>query len=349
MTTRRACARPTICHSLGCALFVAVLGLSPRVAAGPAPEMPAARMVEVTPPACEAVSFPTVAFLDSLRVELAGRGLACCTLVDAGGEARTTAALRVSLELVPCAADGERVEAAVHDLSDGRVVAREITLSDVAQPARSRALALAVAELMRTLGHGARDEAPPPVATAAEASRPAPPPPPSSRQSGLALEVAGEARLLPARDTILWGGRVRVAVPWRALHVAIDLGGGYASAGAELGNVLLRSVSAGVGVGPRLSTRTAVVDVGVRAEAGWAWIHGETGLLDVRTGSGSDLTASAGVRASVALPARWMLRPCLALEGGFMLHGVKGEVNGQPVVGMTGYYLLAALGLGVVP
>jgi hypothetical protein len=41
------------------------------------------------------------------------------------------------------------------------------------------------------------------------------------------------------------------------------------------------------------------------------------------------------------------VRPHLSLESGAVVRGVKGEVNGQPVAGMTGYYLLAALGIAV--
>ena len=352
MSTRRAFARPANRDSVAFALFITMTGLAPRVAAavGPAPRMPAERLVEVTPPSCGGDSFPTVAFLDSLRVELAGRGLACCALVDPGDDSRTTAALRVRLELSPCAADGERVQAEVRDPSDGRVVAREIALSDVAPPARSRALALAVAELIRTLGQEARNEAPPPIPVVAVGSRPsAPPPPKGERPLGLSMQLEGEAKVLPTRATTVWGGRVRLTLPWRMLHADLDLGAGYASAGADLGDVTLRTASLGMGVGPRLLTRIAVIDLGLRAEVGWAWISGAAASADVRTGSGSGVVFSAGLRAAAALPARMKVRPSLALEGGPVLQGAKGEASGRPVVGMTGYYLLAALGIGVAP
>jgi hypothetical protein len=39
--------------------------------------------------------------------------------------------------------------------------------------------------------------------------------------------------------------------------------------------------------------------------------------------------------------------PQLSLETGAVVRGVKGEMNGEPVAGMTGYYLLAALGIAV--
>jgi hypothetical protein len=163
------------------------------------------------------------------------------------------------------------------------------------------------------------------------------------------VRVEGEARALPTRDTLLWGGRLRLAKPWRRLHLDVDVGAGYASVATELGDVKLQTASVGLGFGPRISTTTAVVDLGLRAEAGWARVHGESELLDVRAQAGSELTASAGLRASVELPAQSPIRPSLALECGSVLRGVRGEANGRSVVGMTGYYLLAALGIGVVP
>ena len=147
----------------------------------------------------------------------------------------------------------------------------------------------------------------------------------------------------------MWGGRVRLAAPWRKLHTDLDLGFGLASAHDELGDVLFRSVSVGVGVGPRFANRIATLDIGLRSELGWAWVRGETDLADVRAQAGSGWTSSAGMRASVDLPASLNLRPGLAVESGWVVHGVKGEAGNRPVVGMAGYYLLAALSIVVSP
>jgi hypothetical protein len=346
MSTGPVFLRRTICNRVRHAVFIAVAGIAcPGWAA--VERAPAARVVEVTPPVCGNGAFQAVAFLDSLRVELAGRGLACCTLAEPGGEGGDAGALRVTLELVPCAADAEQILASVRDPSDGRVVAREISFSDVAETARPRALALAVAELIRTLGHPPEKQTPPPPAAVVSS---APPPPPSpTRTARLSLALEGEARVLPARSTTVWGGRARVTVPWRSLHADLDVGGGYASAASDLGDVVLRAASLGVGFGPRLATRAAVIDLGLRAELGWAWIRGHALSADVHSGSGSGLISSAGLRAAAALPAALRIRPCLALEGGAILQGVNGQSSGRAVVGMTGYYLLAALGIGVLP
>jgi hypothetical protein len=281
-------------------------------------------------------------------VELAGRGLTCCAVAEPG-ETGVPAALRVSLEVAPCAADVEKVLVEVSDGADGRVVVREVALSDVAQTARPRALALAVAELMRSLGQQpAPDEPPPPVAVVVTPPPPSPPAAPV-RAIGLSLQVEGEVRALPARSTTVWGGRARVTAPWRWLHADLDVGGGFASAGSDLGEVLLRTASVGLWGGPRLASRIAIVDLGLRGELGWAWIRGEPNSSSVRGGSGGKLLASLGLRAAAALPAALSLRPCLAVEGGGVLAGLDGQAGGRGVLGVGGYYVLAALGIGVVP
>jgi hypothetical protein len=290
-----------------------------------------------------------VPFLDYLRVELSGRGLVCCTVADLTSGATAAASVRVSIEIVPCSSDGEGVQLSARDLANSRGADRRVSLSDIAPAARPRALALVVAELIRSLGQPAPDDAAPRVAVSTEGSPPKVAELERPRPSRVSINLEGEARLLPSRDTTMWGGRVRLVAPWRWLHADLDLGADYASAQVDLGEVLLRSATVGVTVGPRFPAQVAIIDLGLRAELGWAWIRGETGLADVRAQSGSDLVSSMGLRASLEIPARMTVRPSLALEGGYVLHGVKGEADAQAVVGMTGYYLLATLGIAVSP
>ena len=317
-----------------------------------APPLSEAESVVISTPLCKVEPFSLASFLDSLQVELAGTALRCCTLVQPGDRTPTAASLRVKVELAPCVADADRVQVSVQEPHDSRVVEREVSLADVAQTARPRALALVVAELIRSLEQGAPSETPEAIAVPAKrafaSSTPAPTPPSEiARPVALSIHVAGEARGLPKWHTTMWGGRVGFTVHWRILHADLDLGADYARARAELGDVLVRSASAGFGLGPRLATRIAIIDLGLRAELGWAWIRGETRFADVRTGAGSDLISTVGFRVSFEVPAELKIRPGLTLESGGVVRGVNGEVNGQPVVGITGYYLLAALGIAV--
>ncbi len=171
-----------------------------------APTSPDIQSVVVSPPRCEADSFPLVAFLDSLRVELAGRGLLCCALAEPGDGAPTVASLRVTIDpIIHCATD--RVQIAVQGPDGATLVEREISLADVAEAARPRALALAVAELIRSIGQAKRDD----KATAVS-SKPTPPPsspsppPVVTRAPVLSMHLEAEARDLPTRNTVLWGG-----------------------------------------------------------------------------------------------------------------------------------------------
>lgn len=312
-----------------------------------APPASEAHSVVLSLPLCKVDVFPLVAFVDSLRVELAGRGLDCCTLANPGDGIATAAALQVKVEIVPCVADADRVQVTAYSPADSRTVERQVSLADVVQPARPRALALAVAELIRSLGLG-RGESSKTIAVSAQASA-APPPsrPEAARLTALSIHVEAEARGLPTRQTIMWGGRARFTGQRRMFHVDLDLGADYARARSELGNVFLLSASAGLGLGPRFAIRNLILDLGPRAELGWAWIRGEPAFAQVRTGAGSDLISGVGFRGSIEAPAQVRIRPSLTLESGGMIRGVKAEVNGQPVAGVTGYYLLAAFGIVV--
>jgi hypothetical protein len=210
-------------------------------------------------------------------------------------------------------------------------------------------LALVVAELIRALGQAV---APAEADTAGVAAAPAsiaPPRPSAARPAELSLELEGEARGALSRDTILWGARLRFSSQWSAVYAELDLGGDFARTHVDQGDVLLRSASAGLGMGPRFATGVAIIELGLRAELGWAWIRGETARTDVQTGAGSDLIANAGLRLSLAAPARGKVRPSLAVESGGVIRGVKGVVNRQDVAGITGYYWLVSLGIAISP
>jgi hypothetical protein len=328
------------------ALPVAQPAESAPSAAWPSPE---ARSVMVSPPLCKVGAFPLAPFLDYLRVELAGRGLACCTLADPDHTMPTVASVQVKVEIDPCTADADRLQVSAHAAAVPRTAERQVSLADVPETARPRALALAVAELIRSLEQGLPGKVPEAVVVAGQDSVASPASSLSEelRPIHMSIHVEAEARGVPTRDTTLWGGRVGLTAHRQIFHADLDLGGNTARTQVALGDVLLRSASVGFGFGPRLANRTAVLDLGLRAELGWAWIRGTTTLTDVRTGAGSMLISSVGIRAALEIPAHVKVLPRFALEAGAMVNGMKGEASGTSVAGMTGYYLLAALGIGV--
>lgn len=341
----------SICHRLSAVLPISLVLLCPQVQAASAAKALAIGppSIEVWAPSCRAGSLPMTLFLDYLRVELAGSGLDCCTFAEPRGGPTTTASLRVALEIIPCTSDNEDVLASVHALSEARAVERVVSLADVAATARPRALALAVAELIRSLEQPMREEPPRPSVVVAEATSSSPTTPAVAQPRKFVLHAEGETRAVPTRDTTMWGARAGLSVPWHKLYVDVDLGVDLASAHDDLGEVLFRSASVGLGVGPRFAGRTVRLDVGLRIEMGWAWVHGETSLADVRTGAKSDLISNLGLRASVEIPVGMKIRPRMALEAGGVLHGMNGEASKRPLVGLSGYYVLAAVGLAVSP
>jgi hypothetical protein len=344
MSTREGALPRKRAYRLGAWLLHASLLAWCVPAAAQGPMSTAAQVVEVAPPLCKDEAFAMVPFLDALRVELAGRGLACCTLVEADKATINTQALRVNVELVTCAPDAAVVRIGVVDSRRTRASEREISLVDVTATARPRALALATAELIRSFGQMPAPERPAILQLASSAPSPSKP-----EEPGMAFRMSlhgeGQVRLLPTRNTTLWGGRLRLSLPGRNLYAQLDLGVDYASAQTELGRVSLRGVSLGLGGGLRLANRLVIFGLGPRFELGQAWIEGETKAADVRTGSGVGVFSCLGLRASLEAPSGTRLRPGLALEGGGVLHGVRGESDGRTVVGITGYYLIGAVAI----
>lgn len=336
-------------RSLGHRAGVVALGVLLAVGSGraglAAESTDQSRPVEISGPSCKAEAFPTVAFFDSLRVELAGRGLSCCTVSDPAAAPVSGDTLRVSLEIVPCAAETTTVQVRVSGSPDVPPVEHQVSLADVAPSARARALALAAAELVRSFGQGPVQPKPAPQVSA----QPSPPvtPAPAPMASRISLHAEGQVRMLPTRNTTLWGGRLRLTVPWRMLYAQVDLGGDTTSAKTDLGTVSLHSVSLGLGLGPRFAGRTLILDLGPRFELGRAWIRGETSASDVTAGRGGGTVATLGLRAALQTPAENRLRPGIAFEAGGVLRGTRGESDGHTVVGITGYYLIGTVAISL--
>jgi hypothetical protein len=323
------------------AVAVLLVASGRLAAAAPAPS------VVISPPVCKSDAFPLIPFLDSLRVELAASRLGCCTLAEADDQEPADGSLHVRIEIEPCVADSNRVQVSAQAAADARATEREVSLADVIPSARPRALALAVAELVRSLEQGAPKPPSDTITAPAKAAVLAPPPAAGTPARALEAVFEGESRVYPARDTVMWGGRLRFTASRSRFHAALDCGADFARAGSDLGNVLVRGATAGFALGPRLKTGIAIIDVGLRAELGWAWMRGETTSTDVHTGAGSGLISSLGLRVSLAVPARLKVRPSLTLESGAVVRGLEGEVNRQLAAGMTRYYFIAGLGVGV--
>ncbi len=193
-------------------------------------------------------------------------------------------AIRVTLAVAPCAPASEIVQIAVVDPAAGRSLKRELPLTDVTPAARPRALALAVAELVRSLGEAAPDGPVPP---------PSRPPPSIGSSAGAAATVAldAEYRRYAADATGLWGGRLSVSGTRARLVGTLDAGGLWTHARTDLGDVRLRAATAGLALGRRFELSRIVITLAARGELGAAFVAGQSTLPAVRAAEGTNLVA----------------------------------------------------------
>ena len=169
------------------------LGLGLGLAASRARAAPPdAARIHVAAPGCAA---PLL--VRSLQVELAAVGPDCCT-VDESPAASPPGAIGLTID--PCDPEADQIAIALSDPARGGAIRRDLPLADVSPPARPRALALAVAELIRTL-LAARDQPlspplrPPPPATLG-------PPPPADDSHRLGADAAADLELSATRSAI---------------------------------------------------------------------------------------------------------------------------------------------------
>jgi hypothetical protein len=307
----------------------------------PAATPPAA--VQVIPPMCPVAPLSLPAFLDSLRVELAGRSTRCC---DAGGAAPDAATVRVALAVEPCDAAAGRVIVTADEVRAGRSIRREIGLEDVAAGARPRALALAVAELVRSIDAPASAPAPAPDAAPALAIAARPDGGDGGARPAIGAAADAELRLYPGRSTALWGGRLSLTAAGGRWQAALAAEAAAGDQHTELGSVSIKMLALGVGGGPRFDLGNGTVALGLGAEVGWAWIAGAPALEGVRGGTGSGPTAA--LRALLAFEVRAARGVALraALEGGYTVLGVNAFADRTPAGGISGPSVIAAGGVG---
>jgi len=297
------------------------------------------QVIRIFPPACEEAPVAVDDFIDSLRVELAGRQPHCC-VVGPGGDAAADA-IRVTLSIEPCDPATEPIGVAVELVAAQRTTERQVSLADLPREARPRALALAVAELIRSAGEPEN-----PVVL------PTPIPPPIENAAppvALVGTAAGDVRRFFGQDSTLWGGRLGLSVWSGRWQATIDAGVARNETSTGAGDVSLLLVSAGLQAGPRFPIGPVVIGVGPTGALGWARIKGQPGTTNVVPGQGSGLVATAGVRAMVDGPAAHMFGLVGWLEAGMTARRLDADVFGQPVAGISGPYIMLAAGVKLGP
>jgi hypothetical protein len=295
-------------------------------------------VIRVFPPECAEAPVSIDDFVDALRVELAGRQPHCC-VVGPGGEAATDA-LTVRLSIEPCEAATQHVEVQVDVAATQRTITRQVALADLPPEARSRALALAVAELIR-----AASEPPQPAAS---------PPPPAptvapERRLLLSGNLAAEIRSHFSLHTALWGLRVGLMLSGRHWQISFDAGAATSRNEVSLGELRILLASATLFAGPRFVLGPVSASVGPAATFGWARIEGQSGMPGVVGRDGSGLVSTVGLRAAAEGPASNAIRLLGYLEGGITVISLEADVNNQPAAGVSGPYFILGLGARLGP
>jgi hypothetical protein len=294
-------------------------------------------LIRVFPPTCASAPVSIEDFVDSLRVELAGRQPHCCVLGPSDNPAAD--AVKVTLAVEPCDPATQDVVVTVDVGTPTRTIVRPVTLGDLPPEARARALALAVAELIRSAGEPAvvNDTTGPPPGPPAEG--------PVAPSKFVSETAVAELRLHPRHDTWLWGFRLGGALSSARWQIGVDAGGALGRSEFSQGNVKMTQLSGGLFAGPRWHAGWAVIDAGATASFGRVWITGERGSPDVGPQSGAGFVALAGVRAAVEDPGWSMLRARATIEAGMTLLGLEATVDGRPAAGVSGPYVVFGLGI----
>jgi len=295
-------------------------------------------VIRVFPPECAEAPVSVDDFVDALRVELAGRQPHCC-VVGPGGDAAPDA-LKVTLVIEPCEASTQHVDVQVNVTATQRTITRQVSLADLPPEARPRALALAVAELIRSAGEAPQAEAPPPAPVPTVAPE---------RQLLLAGNVAGEVHSHFSLHTALWGLRVGVMLSGNRWQVSLDAGAATSRNEVNLGDLRILLASATLFAGPRFVLGPVIASVGPAGTLGWARIEGRSGMAGVLVRDGSGLVSTVGLRAAAEGPASSAIRLLAYLEGGLTVRNLEADVNNQPEAGVSGPYFIIALGARLGP
>lgn len=326
-------------------LALALLALPAAARAQQEPADPVASpmpaRVELAAPTCAAAVGAEV-LLRMLRVELAADGVERVELA-APGDTAGEALARVAVEAPRCAADASEFLVTVDDATTRKSVRRAVDLADIPAATRPRALALAVAELLRASWlELAVPTAPPAAAPVPEAVRdtvrlrvaaitPRARAPREVLRWAPFVGIGFEGRALPLAATGLAGLRLAggVVPPWSAegtrLRLRVDAGVAFGSGASLLGDVDVLVASGAVAATFTRGT-TVAVELGPRVEVGVARAVGRVASGRSATGVsvGEDEAALVGVGLVAGvrgrLSATWAAS--LELEGQWVFGGV---------------------------
>jgi hypothetical protein len=248
------------------------------------------------------------------------------------------------------------------------VVERQLSLLDLPTGARPRALALAIAELVRETrlrrsgpaGSEVADETLEPAirgVAGAEASHPSPAPIAQSarpqlvpiRKRGPELQASGDWRLHTASKTSLFGASLAGTVSLRArLDLRLEVSGHWTTLSDPIGAVGLQLYSVGWAALVHAGDAPAIV-LGPRLELGFGRTRGTPRQPNVEGREGGQFIALGSIVAGIrpALGGRWSA--LLELEAGLTLSGLEARADDRTVGAIGGFFGGGRLGVAIAP
>jgi hypothetical protein len=203
--------------------------------------------VEFVAPSCEFIA--TNILLRMLQVELAGDGVEHVNL-SVAGETGVSPIARVTVEMPRCDAEASEFLVIVDDATTRKSVLRTVDLADIPAATRPRALALAIAELLRASW---LELALPSVPT------PGVPVPEPLRDTVRLRLISVAARSRPSREPSRWTPFVALSLEGRGFALAstsvagVRLAGGVISPGNVGATRVRLRLDGGVGLGSGVS------------------------------------------------------------------------------------------------
>jgi len=330
------------------------------LSAGTAWGQPAPGSVEVSVQSCSDV--PPVAvepFLGILTAELRADGVERVTLGSAAAEQSQPPSLAViAIKALTCDPQQRDIVVRIEDAATRKRVERRVQLADVAELSRPRALALAVAELLRACWlELAMPEAPPPQVPVPPVVRRAvesrvvamAPPQPSAPPSGdrdVSVTLAWDA--FPTAHASLLGGQVAVALPvlgkdWR---VRVDSGAVFGTAHDVLGDVAIGQARMGVAfLYSSPAEATVSVAVGPRVDAGIAWAEGNPADQTTSSNVGWRFVSSVSLLGTLRYRLGRSWSAALELQAGSVVVPLEAQADSRRVTGIDGAFFGLAVGV----
>jgi hypothetical protein len=298
-----------------------------------------------------------------VRVEMRADGIA---EVRAIAETEAPALARIAVEPTDCEAEPGVYRIAIDDVATRKRVERNVSLADVEDDARPRALALAIAELLRASWAELAYVEPPPAIPRriVETVRLRDPPSEDARELTVPAEVPVEeparetarflidsgalVRAFPGARSALLGGRLAASIAI-VPRLRLELGGegGAGQSLDRLGRVDLWYAAGALALGVDLDVHPLLFVASIRTALGYGGTSGDAYDPSTRTGDGGAFVMFVGASLVGYLEIVPHLHGVFGIEVGAAAVGIDAIADGRAIAGIRGPMLAASLGLAL--